>query len=82
MILICYPLKYSSVVFLVSYLKHLVSPVLTVVCGCFPACLSAPSVHSLGVAQSTGRFRSQLGGFLEKCEHLIPNFSVNRDLLI
>lgn len=69
-------------VFLVSHLKHLVSPALPVVCGCFPACLSTSSVQSLGVAQSTGRFGSQLGGFLEKCERLIPNFSVNRDLLI
>ena len=55
---------------------------LPVLCGCFPACLCASSVQSLGVAQPTGRFRSQLGGFLEKCERLIPNFSVNRDLLI
>jgi len=47
-----------------------------------PARLPASSVQSLGVAQSTGRFRSQLGGFLEKCERLIPNFSVNKDLLI
>lgn len=68
-------------VFLVSSLKLLVSPALPV-CGCFPAYLSASSVQSLGVAHSTGRFRSQLGGFLEKCERLIPNFSVNRDLLI
>lgn len=69
-------------VFLVSYLKHLVSPVLPVIHGCFLACLSASSVQSLGAAQSTGNFRSQLGGFLEICERLIPNFSVNRDLLI
>lgn len=47
----------------------------------FP-CLSVSSVQSPGVAQPTGSFRSQLGSFLEKCECLIPNFSVNRDLLI
>lgn len=77
-----YSLEYSSVVFLVSYLRHLVSHMLPVVCGHFPACLAVSCVWSLRIAQSTGRFRSQLGGFLEKFEHWIPNFSVNRDLLI
>lgn len=42
--------------FLVSHLKHLVSPVL-------PVCLHLPS---LAVAQSMARFRTQLGCFLEK----------------
>lgn len=43
----------------------------------FPCLLTASSAQL-----SRGRFRSQPGGFLEKCERLIPNFSPKRDLLI
>lgn len=69
--------------FLVSYLSHLVSHMLPVVCGHFPACLTVSCVWSLSVAQSTQRFRSQLGGFLEKmwaldsklqCKHGFADF--------